>query len=86
MNAELTAALKAVRASIPHSSFRIHHSQAGQWPAPAGPPVNTYFVPQYGHRASPVFCIGMYTRGCEFHSIIDGIGQCSGKSTAVTSM
>jgi hypothetical protein len=37
-------------------------------------------VPQYGHFTSPVFSIGKYTRGCEFHRLISGNGQCSGKS------
>ena len=39
-----------------------------------------------GHSSSPVFSIGRNTRGWAFHSSIDGMGQCSGRSSAVTSI
>ena len=40
---------------------------------------------QYGHFAEPVFSTAKYTRGCEFHRCMPGIGQASGRSATVTS-
>src|SRR3546814_13646804 len=42
--------------------------------------MSLYCAPQYGHTALPVASIGKYTRGCEFHRLIAGVGQLSGKS------
>jgi len=42
--------------------------------------------PQYGQTARPPSAsIGRYTRGCEFHSAMDGVGQHSGSSLRRTS-
>ena len=55
---------------------------AGAW-AGAGPQSSsTNTAPQYGHFAEPVASTGRYTRGCEFHSAIAGVGQLSGSSRA----
>ena len=42
--------------------------------------LSVYSALQYGHFAQPVFSIGRYTRGCEFHRCMPGIGQDSGRS------
>src|SRR5690606_4786706 len=45
----------------------------------------TKCAPQYGQSAwPPSDSIGRYTRGCEFHSAIDGSGQLSGRSARRT--
>jgi uncharacterized MnhB-related membrane protein len=46
---------------------------------------SVYSALQYGHFAAPDFSMAKYTRGCEFHRCMPGIGQASGRSAAVTS-
>jgi len=42
--------------------------------------------PQYGQTArAPSASIGRYTRGCEFHNVMEGVGQHSGSSLRRTS-
>jgi len=47
--------------------------------------LSTNTAPQYGHFAEPVASIGKYTRGCEFHKAIAGVGQLKGNSARATS-
>ena len=45
-----------------------------------------YSAPQYGHFAQPPpSSMAKYTRGCEFHRYICGIGQHNGRSSTPTS-
>ena len=46
--------------------------------------LSVYSAPQYEHFAQPLPVIARYTRGCEFHRNIPGIGQDNGKSAAVS--
>src|SRR5579862_384597 len=90
MDPEGSRSLSLARSGCERTASPIHEGPTtrtrgtAQWPAGA-PPTSLYSVPQYGQRDSPVFSMGMYTRGCVFQSFCEGSGQWSGRSAAVIS-
>jgi hypothetical protein len=66
--------IAAVANSRSHCTVARHRSYA-----------SGVFGAAVGHFTAPVSSIGRYTRGCEFHRYMPGIGQDNGRSAAVTS-